>query len=647
MKKLNRIFIGFIIILVIGLYGNTVFNQFSLDDSYLTSAKDIQQGIKGIPDIFTSFYATDSGGKTFGYRPIVRTTFAIEQSITGIHPGVSHAVNILLYLLMSLILFKILKRLFRGYNLFFPFLIAVLFIAHPVHTEIVASLKNRDEILAFGFALLALDYFLKFIDFKKQKFLYWGILFYLLAFLSKASVFAFLVAIPLIFYYFTNIKLKNIIILALAFVGMALFAAFFPKVVLPDMTRPIAMVENPLPFDSSIWNHLGTGLYIILYYLRLLLYPHPLVYYYGYNMIPVVNLANIWVIVSFIIYTGMFIYAIYKIKSKDVLSFAIIFFMISMGMYSNILVPIPGIIAERFLLIPSLAFSIAIVYVLFKVFKVDFKSPSEFNSRMAGIALIVFIILIPYAVKTYSRNIDWRTKFMLYEADLPHLENSVKANDFYAEQLMYQVNIELQKPVNVTKFLRPTIDKTIKHWKRAVEILPSHYSSWTNLGIIYNRIYKEHDKAILCFEEALKFKPDDGMSLFNLGQAYEAKGDVEKAMHYFTECIENNEDIINPRSRLANLYFANGEFRKALELNEEIMEIDPEEALPYVNFGNYYMMMGDTLKGISFFEQGVVKGAPAQVSIFLMKYYDSKGDVDRREYYKSIVRQQTGAIPNK
>ena len=213
MEKLNRTFIGIIIILVIGLYGNTVFNQFSLDDTYLTSAEGIKKGISGIPEIFTSFYATDDDGKTFGYRPLVRTTFAIKQSLTGINPGVSHAVNVLLYLLMILILFKVLKRLFRGYNLFFPFLITVLFLAHPVHTEIVASLKNRDEILAFGFSLLALDYFLKFIDFKKQKYLYWGIILYLLAFLSKASVFAFLVAIPLVFYYFTNIKLKNIIVL--------------------------------------------------------------------------------------------------------------------------------------------------------------------------------------------------------------------------------------------------------------------------------------------------------------------------------------------------------------------------------------------------------------------------------------------------
>jgi hypothetical protein len=385
MNRLHRIFTGIIIILVIALYGNTVFNHFSLDDSYLTESEGVKQGILGIPDIFTSFYATETDGKAYGYRPLVRTTFAIEQSITGIHPGVSHAVNVLFYLLMILILYKVLRRLFRGYNLFFPFLVTVLFIAHPVHTEVVASLKNRDEIMAFGFALLALDFFLRFIDFKKQKYLYLGILFYLFAFLSKASVFGFLVAIPLVFYYFTNIKLKNIVILAIAFVSMALFAGFFPKVVVPDMSRPIAMVENPLPFVDSIWEQLGTGFYILLYYMRLLIYPHPLVFYYGYNMIPVVNLANIWVLLSLVLYTAMFAYAIYRIKSKDVLSFAILFYLVSIAMYSNILVPIPGIIAERFLLIPSLGFCIAIVYLLFRIFKVELKSTASFNSSMAKV----------------------------------------------------------------------------------------------------------------------------------------------------------------------------------------------------------------------------------------------------------------------
>jgi tetratricopeptide (TPR) repeat protein len=365
-------------------------------------------------------------------------------------------------------------------------------------------------------------------------------------------------------------------------------------------------------------------------------------------MIPVVNLANIWVLISLVLYTAMFVYAIYRIKSKDVLSFAILFYLVSIAMYSNILVPIPGIIAERFLLIPSLGFCIAIVYLLFRIFKVDLKSAASFNSSMAKVSLVIVIILIPYSIKTYSRNIDWRTKFMLYSADLPHLENSVKAHDFYAELLMSQVNQELQKPVDVTKFLRPTIDEALGHWKKAVEILPSHYSSWTNLGIVYTRIYKEHDKAILCFEEALKFKPDFGQALFGLGQAHEASGNVERAMEYYTECIRYYQDNINARSRLANLNFANGNFQKALELNEEIIQIDPKESLPYVNFGNYYMIMGDTLKGVSFFEQAVNKGAPSQVSIFLMRYYDSMGDQQKSDYYMSIIKQQNpGTMPRK
>jgi tetratricopeptide (TPR) repeat protein len=96
------------------------------------------------------------------------------------------------------------------------------------------------------------------------------------------------------------------------------------------------------------------------------------------------------------------------------------------------------------------------------------------------------------------------------------------------------------------------------------------------------------------------------------------------------------------------LNFANGNFERALDLNEEIMQIDPGESLPYVNFGNYYMIMGDTLKGVSFFEQAVVKGAPSQVSVFLMRYYNSKGDRKKSDYYMSIIKEQNpGTMPRK
>ena len=61
----------------------------------------------------------------------------------------SHPVNVFLYLIASLITFYVLRRLLLNYNILFPVIITMLFMAHPVHTEVVASLKNRDEILAF------------------------------------------------------------------------------------------------------------------------------------------------------------------------------------------------------------------------------------------------------------------------------------------------------------------------------------------------------------------------------------------------------------------------------------------------------------------------------------------------------------------
>ena len=56
---------------------------------------------------------------------------------------------------------QLLRRLLKNYHIFFPFLTVMLFLAHPLHTEVVASLKNREEILSFLGVLLALKYFLK------------------------------------------------------------------------------------------------------------------------------------------------------------------------------------------------------------------------------------------------------------------------------------------------------------------------------------------------------------------------------------------------------------------------------------------------------------------------------------------------------
>jgi tetratricopeptide (TPR) repeat protein len=223
---------------------------------------------------------------------------------------------------------------------------------------------------------------------------------------------------------------------------------------------------------------------------------------------------------------------------------------------------------------------------------------------------------------------------------MQYLENSVKAHDIMGNFLKKRIELELQKPVNVAKFLMPDIQRTVNHFKRAVEIWPGHVSSWVNLGIIYNnpRIsehllargdtneYRRFKRsAISSFKRALELEENED-ALFNLGFTYEATGKMDSAVFYYEQCITSNPQTIYPRSKLANLKFMQGKVDEALELNRQIIYIDPNESLPYLNFGNYYMMMGDTLKSIMNYEEAAVRNARPEVFAFLARYYTSQGN---------------------
>lgn len=653
-KITKIIFLFVIVIFTFLLYGNTLKNKYSLDDYIIQgqSAQLVKEGIKSIDDIFTTTYTSKSTAdgveKSYGYRPLVRSLFALEYTLFGMNPRAGHMINILLYLAVVLVLYRLLQRLLRNYSIWFPFVITLLFIAHPVHTEVVASLKNRDELLSMLFSLIALQYVVKYADRNRVYLLVVGLISYVLAFLSKPTALSFWFVFPLTLYFFTDMPWKKIgkifglLMLMIILGGMAPFW-FLERV------RDFSMIENPLYFEDSIWYILGTGMYSLGYYLKILLIPHPLLYYYGYDMIPLVNPGNIWVILSILFHLGILYIAIIRFKEKHILSYAIFFYLFTIAMFSNIVQPAPGIIAERFLFVPSLGFVMVLAWLIFKLFKADPRSKTNSPAKIFFVTILTAAILAPYSYKTYKRNQKWYSDMTLYRADMKYLENSVKAHDLMGTTLMRKVELELSKRVNVAKFLMPEIDKAIHHFSRAVEIWPGHTSSWTNLGMIYNnprvaehlmasgdtaRALQFKRSAVNSFKKAIELEPDHGKALFNLGLTYEYVGDIDSAAHYYERCIEVNDEIINPRSRLADIRFRQGYEQEAIRLNMEIIRLDPMEALPYVSFGNYYIIRGDTAKAVDSYEEAAKRNARPEVFAFLSQYYLDQGNMDKAQHYR-------------
>lgn len=663
-NKLLAIFKIVLIALTFALYYNTIFNYFSLDDHHINhSNPQTLKGIAGIPEIFSTFYSDDDG-MSFGYRPMVRTSFAIEYQFTAdldSNPYISHFINILLYILAVLILYKVLRRLFAGYNVWFPFLVTLLFLAHPTHTEVVASLKNRDVLLNFLFSFIAIWYFLKWIDKDKVKYLIFGLISFIFALLSKETAIAQLAVFPLVIYFFTDTKFKKISLFTLAVIGVVILVFITRLILLPDVARDIRFWENPLVSNDNFMLHISTASYVIGFYIKLLFIPFPLLYYYGYNMVPIVGWGNPWVLISLIISIAMLIFALIKLKDKNILSFAILYFFVNISMYANIVAPVPGIVADRFVFFATLSMGIFIVWLLYKVFRIPLLKSDRKNRRIIWVSLLILLIIVPFGYYVRIRNVQWQSKYSLYKADMPRLWNSVKANNLYAHELMKKANHELSKPVNPYKFIIGMIDNAEKHYKQALHLDSTLASTWNNLGIIYSKIHGNQAKlrvqshikfnkpeqaeqekinsknyfntAIVYFQKAIHFKPQYGSALFNLANAYELQNQYDSSIVYFQKAVDADEGKLVSMSRLANAYYLNNQYEKAIDVNKEIIIAYPESDMPYINLGNYAFDVKDTLNAIINFEEAVKLGTNPKVGELVSKYYLSIGDEQKARYY--------------
>src|ERR1700733_11899449 len=130
------------------LYASTIGHDYCLDDvAVIKSNSFTQMGVSGIPTLLRTYYWQGSCNINAGlYRPLSMILFAIEWQFFPNAPHVYHFVNVLLHALIGYLLFSLLTKLFAKTNLVFPFIVTLLFLAHPIHTEVVANIKSADEL---------------------------------------------------------------------------------------------------------------------------------------------------------------------------------------------------------------------------------------------------------------------------------------------------------------------------------------------------------------------------------------------------------------------------------------------------------------------------------------------------------------------
>lgn len=609
-----------IFMLSILVYGNTILHDYAQDDAIvITDNKFTVQGLSGIPglykyDTFYGFFKTEgksklvSGGR---YRPFTPMLFAIEYAVFGQKPWIGHLFNLLYFGLLCVCIFYTALSLL-GYHkltsgvILVSFLASILFAVHPIHTEVVANIKGRDEIMALLFSIMALWISIKATKKYSMQLAVASFFCFFCGLLSKENTITYLAVIPLALYLFCNKKLLNITKVMLpAIAATILFLVIRTLVLGADfgsdsmelMNNPFLKIEGNsyVPFDFS--EKFSTIVYTLGRYLGLLVFPHPLTHDYYPRHIEKMTLGNWQVWLSVLAYIILSIFAVIKFKSKNIPAFSILYFFITLSIVSNIVFPIGTNMSERFLFMPSVGFCLLASVMAYKYLHKKLGKAIYFS--------VVSVIIILLMVKTMHRNGAWYNDETLFLTDVHTSKNSAKINNAAGGALVTKAG----KLTDAGERIK-LAQQAETYLTKAINVHPNYKNAYLLLGTAHYYQGKL-EEAKLSYEKALIIDPEFADAQNNLAvtfrdigrKAGQEENDLKKAVSYLKQSYALSSRDPETIRLLGVCHGALGEHLKAVQFFEQYIQMIPNDPNTLSNLATAYQNLGKNEEAEKYFNK--------------------------------------------
>jgi len=404
----ERLRIAFLIAIVTVVYGNTLLNGFAQDDQIY---------------IFENHAVTAHAAReiflpntlSHVFRPLSFATLSLNWAISGGRPFCYHFSNVVLHAAATCLLYLLLRRLLEGLPRAteIAFVAGLLFAVHPVHTEAVANVVGRSELLAAGLLFAAWLFYLR-----GRHLL--AMAAFALALLAKESAVVFL---PLVL---ATDYLRGSLRQPWRYFSLAglvlLYAAMFSKVQGGRFGTVIPFLDNPLgglPAGLRILN----AFRVAAKYLNLLIYPSALSCDYSYDSIALYANWRAWLgALPMFILLLVWLWSLVTRRAGWALAGSI--YLIGFAVTANVFFPIGTIMGERLAYLPSAGFCLLMALLW-----------ARLSERRAGLALVVLaLVVVGLSLRTTLRNLDWRDDFTLYSAALRIVPGSAKMHNAIATE---------------------------------------------------------------------------------------------------------------------------------------------------------------------------------------------------------------------
>ncbi len=505
-----------------------------------------------------------SGG--FYYRPVVGVTFLLDFLIWRWSPLGYHLTNVILHALCVLLVFPLTKTILdyhskmESKNLL-AFFTAALFAVHPIHTESVAWIAGRTDIMATLFFLLA---FLAYVLFRQERrpvALVLSFVFFLFSLGSKFIGIAF-PAVVILYELILNRDKKG------ALFGLVYGAPFLVYITFRANSLHLAERIVRLSLKGMTVIH-----FIQLFFSSLWFYLVKSFWSFPQNAF-VGEVPGLYHPVAGLIVLLLVVLAVVKLDREHLMKFWLAFFFAAL-LPSLIPVYIKVVstpLAERYLYLPSIAACFMVPYAL--VFLAKRQEGEGKNLVYNGVLIFLVLITLAGGIASAERSLVWRNGLTLWEDTVKRSPNFGKVHDNYGAALMDAGRLqEAEKQFRLA--LSP----------KTVNTITGRSNACVNLGNLHIK-RREYQQAERAYKTALRYWKGNTSAYYNLGYLY------------FVRAAKAEER----KERLQFLSLSRKALQKTLQLNGSFIEAR-------LLLGKVYYYLGDRVRSLNEFET-LIKQAP-------------------------------------
>ena len=514
------------------LYFNSLNNSFHFDD-----IPNIVENphIRNLGDISLFFKGISSQGGT--PRILTTLSFAINYHFHGSHVLGYHLVNLILHIFCCILAFLVAKALFslqfegkedpdKLKTHLLSFLVALIFVSHPIQVNAVTYIVQRNEGLAAFFYLLSLYLFISGALKKGWKklplFLGAGVSFFCSAF-SKETGFTLPLTIVLFDLMFIcrdrKDRLKRLMIYLPLSLILTIYILFFLRGGVLHL-----LVEQSKGELIGPWHYFLTQANVIIQYFKLLILPLPRWLNVDHEFPLSRSLFEYPTYLSLSFLLLLIALAAYLVKKRRLISFSLFFFFIVLAPSSSI-IPLWDYMVEYRLYLPLLSYGLIVATALGYLHQL--LTRQGLKKTAFGIVSGVSILLIFfYSVLTIERNHIFRDDLTLWSDAVKKSPNKMRVHHNLGRAYFEGGRVDeaiREGEIALKLSTYPGLKETVKF---VLNLLGAAYF-----------VKGEIDDASRMFQRAIEVDPNFATSYYNMGCIYATQKDKGRALEYLNKAI--------------------------------------------------------------------------------------------------------------